>query len=195
MKKFAYTQSSKLTGWRHHFDSLTEVKFVISIMEEYAYLRSPVSMYFHPGTHHLTHFPRLFHRRYTPDFLIRHLQTHEAFLVEIKPRAFEGHPKLSEHELIANNYIRSMKFDWTYKVVFDDEIILTADQLSEFEDCLRIRDEAGRLDWFEHYVKKMSALPAHLMVGSNAHIDFIMRGWITGPPNLFTSLMIKNGRI
>jgi hypothetical protein len=177
MKKFAYTRSSRLSTWGNHFDSMTELKFAVSIMEEFAWLRSPVSMYFHPGTRQLTHFPRLFHHRYTPDFLIRHVQSRKAFLIEIKPRAFDGHPQLSEHELVANNYIRSMKFDWTYKVVFDDEIILTSDQLTEFQHCLHLKYKSDRRKWFEQYCKKMSAVPGGLIASSNAHIDFIMRGW------------------
>ena len=183
--KFEYRPAQKMTGWGHHFDSMTEVKFAISIMEEYAFIRSPVSMYFNPGNCRLAHFPRLFHHRYTPDFLIRHLQTRKAMLVEIKPRAFQGNPQLEQHEIVATNYIRSMKFDWIYKVVFDDEIILSEDQLAHFEECLSLKDETKRHSWYEHYFKQMSALPPHLMEKSNAHIDFIMRGWISHQPNLF----------
>lgn len=186
IKKFQYRPAQKLVGWGYSFDSLTEVKFTISVMEEYAFMRSPVSMYFNPASGQITPFPRLFHRRYTPDFLIRNLETREAFLIEIKPRAFQGNDELKLHETAANNYIRALKFDWIYKVVFDDEIILTEDQLNDFKQFLRLKGKTGRYKWFTDYLRKMSALPGRLTERSNAHIDFVMRGWTTGQPNLFT---------
>jgi hypothetical protein len=39
---------------------------------------------------------------------------------------------------VAENYIRWKNYDWKYKVVFDDEIILTAKQLEQFEDCCKL---------------------------------------------------------
>lgn len=184
---FQYSKAQPLNGWGYRFDSMTEVKFAISVMEEFAFIRSPVSMYFHPGNLQLTPHQRLFHRRYTPDFLIRHLRTKLAFLIEIKPRAFEGNPELDQHLQVANNYIHALKFDWIYKVVFDDEIILNEQQLKDFEECLSLRPEF-RYGWFNQYLKKMSSLPPRLIDRSNAHIDFIMRGWETAAPNLFTSI-------
>lgn len=184
---FHYRKAQPLAGWGYRFDSMTEVKFAISVMEEYAFIRSPVSMYFHPGNFSLVAHPRLFHRRYTPDFLIRHLHTKQAFLVEIKPRAFEGNAELDQHQQVACNYIRALKFDWKYIVVFDDEIILNEQQLKDFEECLSLEPEF-RYDWFDQYLKKMSSLPPRLIDKSNAHIDFIMRGWETSAPNLFTSV-------
>jgi hypothetical protein len=184
-RKFNYQRPTPLGGWGYRFDSMTEVKYAISVMEEYAFTRSPVSMYFHPGTFELAPHPRLFHRRYTPDFLVRHLETKQAFLIEIKPRAFEKETQLDQHRKVANDYIRSLKFDWTYKVVFDDEIILDEQQLASFEECLALKPEY-RFAWFDSYVRRMSAALIRLPNRKNAHIDFLMRGWETGQPNLFT---------
>lgn len=184
-QKFQYRKARPLAGWGYRFDSMTEVKFAISILEEYAFIRSPVSMYFHPGSFELTAHPRLFHLRYTPDFLIRHFQTKQAFLVEIKPRAFQGNPQLDHHEKVAASYIRALKFDWVYKVVYDDQIILNEQQLTDFEECMRLRPDL-RFGWFEQYLKKMSCATPRLTDRSAAQIDFVMRGWETGPPNLFT---------
>ncbi|MES2328572.1 MAG: hypothetical protein V4539_03150 [Bacteroidota bacterium] len=185
--RFQYNKAQPLAGWGYRFDSMTEVKFAISVMEEFAFIRSPVSMYFHPGSFQLTAHPRLFHRRYTPDFLIRHLRTKMAFLVEIKPRAFERNTELDQHRQVATNYIRALKFDWIYKVVYDDEIILNEQQLHDFEECLSLKPEF-RYAWFDKYLKRMSSLPPRLMDRSNAHIDFIMRGWESAAPNLFTPI-------
>lgn len=96
-----YRICRKISGWGFQFDSLTELKYAISIMEEYHFLRSPVSIYYHPGTKLTIDHIRRCHLRYTPDFLIRHKQTFEAFVVEIKPRTFEHHPQLLLRKVVA----------------------------------------------------------------------------------------------
>ena len=185
--KFKYSNAVKTSGWGIHFDSLTEVKFALSILEDHAFLRSPVSMYFHPGTFNLVCFPRLCHRRYTPDFLIRNIETGQATLIEIKPRAFEGQAQLDHHEIIATNYIRSMKFDWSYKVVFDDQIILTETQLKYFDEFLSINSSSGRIAWFQEYARRISTYVSVPFDNQNARTDFVMRGWRTKQLNLFST--------
>jgi hypothetical protein len=97
-------------------------------MNDYEILRERVAIYYHPDTLQPTDYIRTCHRRYTPDFLVRHKQTGQAFLVEIKPRAFEEEPQLPVLKQIAENYIRWKKYDWQYKVIFDDEIVLDKEQ-------------------------------------------------------------------
>lgn len=84
MKLFEYIPSRKIGGWGCQFDSLTEFKFAISIMDEYEFLRSRVSIYYDPKTKMSSDYIRECYSRYTPDFLIRHKETLEATLVEIK---------------------------------------------------------------------------------------------------------------
>ena len=69
---FRYGRSHKIVHWGCAFDSLTELKYAISIMEEYEFLRARVTIYYHPGTKLPTDYIRECHRHYTPDFLIRH---------------------------------------------------------------------------------------------------------------------------
>lgn len=185
---FHYRKSHKIIHWGCTFDSLTELKYAISIAEEYEFLRGRVSIYFHPGTKLPTDYIRDCHRRYTPDFLIRHKKTGEAFLVEIKPRAFQDDPQLTLRKEVAENYIRWKKFDWTYKVIFDDEIILSAEQLEEFEKCCKLKSKSARLLWLEEYNKKFdrSAPSFFSTVPHNTSIEFVMfgrvkrRGWQAG---------------
>lgn len=172
---FLYRAPQPVSGWGCRFDSLTELKFAVSILGEYAFMRSPVSMYFHPTSGELSHFPKRSYRRYTPDFLIRHKETARASLIEIKPRAYEGQPQLDIHELVATTYIRSMKFDWTYKVVYDDQVILSDEQLLAFRDCLRLGDQSSRFQWYEDYHYRVTGLPPR--PPSNRELDFLMRGW------------------
>src|SRR5690606_39057930 len=152
--KFLYGPSCKLVNWGCSFDSLTELKFAISIMEDYAFLSQPVSIYYDLSSRQPVNRVRRCHRHYTPDFLIRHKDTGQAFLVEIKPRAMEGHSQLSLRRQVAKNFIRAKGFDWQFKIVFDDEIILTEDQLSDFEEYSRLKTKSDRAKWFKQYCQK-----------------------------------------
>jgi hypothetical protein len=121
---------------------------------------------------------RQFHRRYTPEFLIRHRKTHECFLIEIKPRSMEFHPYLSSRKLEAENFISVEKLDWKYKIVFDDEIILTSDQLEEFEQCFKLNSISAWKNWFEDYSQRLSRVK-HLIqthAPDNKKIKFLMFG-------------------
>ena len=178
MTTFKYTASRRITGWGYCFDSLTELKYAISISDEFEFLRARISIYYHPGTLQPTDYIRDCHRRYTPDFLIRHQQTGEAFLVEIKPRAFQGDPQLSLRKEVAENYIRWKNYDWKFKVVFDDEIILNAEQLDDFEECRKLKSKSSYKTWFEQYHKKLdrSSLSFFKKTSDNKKIEFVMLG-------------------
>jgi hypothetical protein len=177
-KKFRYGKSHKIINWGCGFDSLTELKYAVSIMEEYEFLRGRISIYYHPGTKQPTDYIRECHRRYTPDFLIRHKETGKAYLVEIKPRAFQHESQLVQRKEVAENYIRWKGFDWEYKVVFDDQIILTSEQLEEFEECCRLKAKSAWKIWFAEYNKKFDRSAPILIskVPSNSDIQFVMFG-------------------
>ena len=176
--KFRYGKSCKIVNWGCSFDSLTELKFAISIMDEYEFLRARVSIYYHPGTKKPTDYIRMCHHRYTPDFLIRHKESGEAFLVEIKPRGFEHDPRLSLRKEVAENYIRWKNYDWKYKVVFDDEIILDEEQWEEFEQCCRLKSKSAFKIWFEQYNAKFdrSSPPVFRTAPVHTKIEFVMFG-------------------
>lgn len=177
-QNFKYGKSHKIINWGCSFDSLLELKYAVSIMEDYQFLRARICIYYHPGTRKPTGYIREFHRRYTPDFLIRHKETGQAFLIEIKPRGFENDPQLLLRKEIAENYILWKNYDWKYKVVFDDEIILTAEQLEEFEQCSKLKSKSSRKLWFAEYNKKFdrSAPPLFSRVPTNTNIEFVMFG-------------------
>ena len=153
---FTYERSYRITTWGYTFDSLTELKFAVSIMEEYEFMREPVSIYYDPRTKMPVDQIRQFHRRYTPDYLIRNRETSEAFLIEIKPRSLEFHPKLLLTKTVAKNFIARENLDWKYKIVFDDEIILSADQLEEFDHCFKLNSKSAWKIWFEEYKKSFT---------------------------------------
>ncbi|PQV59483.1 hypothetical protein CLV53_11844 [Sediminibacterium magnilacihabitans] len=165
-----YRGVKRVSGWGCQFDSLTELKYAMSIMEDYYFLRSPVSIYYHPGTKITIDQVRRCHLRYTPDFLIRHKQTFEAYLIEIKPRVFQNHPQLVLRKAIAENYIARKRLDWRYKVVFDDEVILNSDQLDAFNTCPSLHTKQEVANWFN---------------------DYCLRVGHTFPDNLLTDLVIS----
>jgi hypothetical protein len=175
---FRYGKSFKIVNWGCSFDSLTELKFAISIMEEYEFLRARVSIYYHPGTRQPTDYIRQCHRRYTPDFLIRHKETGEAFLIEIKPRGFQHDAQLKLRKEVAENYIRWKKYDWKFKVVFDDEILLNAEQLEQFEDCCKLKSKSAFKLWFEAYNRRFdrSAPSFFKHAPGNTQVAFVMFG-------------------
>jgi hypothetical protein len=175
---FTYDRSFRIINWGYSFDSLTELKYAVSIMEDYEFLREPVSIYYHPATKITVEHVQHFHRRYTPDFLIRHRQTLEAFLVEVKPRSFQFHPQLRLRQRVAENFISRENLDWKFKIVYDDEIILTSDQLEQFEQCLELNSRSAWKTWFDEYSRRLSRINPCCSINSseNKRIQFLMFG-------------------
>lgn len=175
--KFNYTRARKISTWGFSFDSLTELKYTVSIMEEYAFLRAPVSIYYHPGTLITLDQIRRCHLRYTPDFLIRHKQSGQAFLVEIKPSAFAGHPQLELRRKVAENYIARKRLDWQFKVVFDDEITLTEQQLLDFETCTRLVCKKDIGKWLQEYQHRINLVSQpYNTVSQLSNTQFVLTG-------------------
>ena len=186
-KKFRYGRSFKITNWGVQFDSLLELKYAISIQDEYEFLRSRITIYYHHGTGQPTLYIREGIRHYTPDFLIRHKQTSEAFLVEIKPRAAENDPQLTLRREVAEKYIRWKKYDWKFKIVFDDEIVLNPSGLSVFQDCCKLKSKSAFKIWLAQQDKRdnRSAPTFFAKVPRDCDIRFVMLGERSGVCNDF----------
>jgi hypothetical protein len=178
MKHFKYGKSHKMIYWGCSFDSMLELKYALSIQNEYEFLRSHVPIYYDPVTKRPTNYIRANIRRYTPDFLIRHKETKKAFWVEIKPRAFSDHGQLELRKEVAEKYIQWKGYDWQYKIVFDDEIILTLDQVVQFNECCSLIGISARKTWFEKYNKRFDrSAPAFFKtVPRNGDVLFVMFG-------------------
>lgn len=176
--KFKYGKSHKIIHWGCAFDSLLELKYAISIQDEYAFLRDRVTIFYHKGTLQPANYHREGVLHYTPDFLIRNKQTGEAFLIETKPRAAEHDSKLLIRKQVAENYILSRKYDWKYKVIFDDEIILTEEMLTIFEDCCKLKSKSAFKLWFRQMNQRYdrSAPTFFGKVPNETDVRFIMFG-------------------
>jgi len=141
-------------------------------------LRERLVIFYDPATRQPIEYLRSSYRHYTPDFLIRHKTTGKTFLVEIKPHGFEGHPQLDLRKEVAEKYIRWKNYDWTYKAVFDDEIILNAEQLEDFKECYRLKSSAAFKLWFEQNNRKLNRGASSFFTNAapEARIRYIMFG-------------------
>lgn len=175
---FTYTRSQKISNWGCRFDSLTELKYAISIIEEFEFLRERVVIYYDRSTLEPTEHLRSNYTYYVPDFLIRHKMTGEAFLVEIKPRGFAGHKQLDIRKEVAERYIKWKGYDWKYIVVYDDEIFLSEQQLEDFKECCRLKSKSAFKIWFDQYNQKLNIATASIFNNASpeARIRFIMFG-------------------
>lgn len=181
MNTFTYNRSYKIVYWGCAFDSILELKFALSIQNNYEFLRSPISIYYDPLTKIPTNYIRDNIRRYTPDFLIRDKISREAFLVEIKPRAFENERQLIVRKEVAENYIRWKNYDWSFKIIFDDEIILDNQTQMQFHKCCRLIKLSERKLWFKELNDRYDrSRPSLFNVPSNKTIRFVMFGERTG---------------
>lgn len=178
-QKFKYSKSQKIIYWGCEFDSLLELKYAISIQDEYEFLRNRITIYYHHGSNKPTDYIREGVRHYTPDFLIRHKQTGEAFLIEVKPREAEHDPKLVIRKAVTENFIRWKDYDWKYKLVFSDEISLTDQQVKIYEECAKLKSKAGYQGWFSSYNKRIDrSSPSFLSTApGNGNAQFVMLGY------------------
>ncbi|SDW46033.1 hypothetical protein SAMN05444410_10313 [Hydrobacter penzbergensis] len=175
---FTYTRSQKISNWGCRFDSLTELKYAISIIEDYEFLRERVVIYYDRSTLEPTEHLRSNYTYYVPDFLIRHKMTGEAFLVEIKPRGFAGQRQMDIRKEVAERYIKWKGYDWRYIVVYDDEIILSEQQLQDFNECCRLKSKSAFKIWFDQYNRKLNIAMVSVFTNASpeARIRFIMFG-------------------
>jgi hypothetical protein len=178
MKTFNYQKSFQIIHWGCSFDSLLELKYALFIHEDYEFLRAQIPIYYDPKTKTPTNYIRNNIRRYTPDLLIRNKQTKQAFLVELKPRAFADQDQLKERKEIAEKYIQWKGWDWSFIIVFDDEFKLNSHQGKQFQECCKLIGKSERKLSFEKLNKWFDrSQPSFFKkVPSNAQVRFIMYG-------------------
>jgi hypothetical protein len=148
---FTYRKSYRIAYRGCCLHSLLELKFVLSIEEEYRFLRAPVPIWYHPATHTTTDYFQEGIKTYTPDFLIRHKQTGQAYLIELKPTGYNLQPAISIYNSIAAHYISRHGYDWAYKIVFDQDIRLTDAQSARFRLLANKRESFKDLFALAHF--------------------------------------------
>jgi len=78
--------------------------------------------------------------RPTPDLLIRHKESQEAYLIELKPDGYNDQEKLYQYKTIADNYIHHYEYDWLYKLITYRDIALTPEEEAVYQSLARDRD-------------------------------------------------------
>src|ERR1043165_6105894 len=117
-KHFKYGRSFQIPYRGCFFHSLLELKYAISIEEEYRFLREPVIIGYNPKTFAVTNYFRDGVCMYTPDFVIRNKTDSSAYLIELKPRKFFTEQLFAKYQSIAQNFIRYHGLDWKFKIIF-----------------------------------------------------------------------------
>jgi hypothetical protein len=118
------------------FHSLSELKYALAIEDEFAFLREGIEIYYDPHLQESTLYIREHTRKYRPDFLIRNWSDSKAYIIEIKPSGFDNYEQLAMRQKVSEHFIKTYNYDWEYKVVYTDEIILSEKQQLKF-DALR----------------------------------------------------------
>jgi hypothetical protein len=193
---FKYTAPKPIAYRNCLFHSRAELKFVLSIEAEYRFLREHVTIWYNPKSntplagHSVSYLPEG-SRKYTPDFLVRHKETNQAFLVEIKPSAFNDETWLQEHKMLAENFIAQKGYDWQYKIVFDNEINLTKEQWEIFNAvtgnqrgfamrCKMQEQEKKYNDYNVQYFKHVPSLDKQEELTREEYVRFVRLGVGTG---------------
>lgn len=176
MNNFQYKRSYKIIYWGYCFDSLLELKYAISIVDEYEFLHARIPVYYDLKTKRPTEYIRECTRRYTPDFLIRHKLTGEAFWIEIKPEGFNDFQVLDLRKQVAENYVAWKKYDWKFKVVFGNEIILNKRQSEIFEELCSQKSKSAFKIHFGKLNNRFDRSAPPLFSASPKHTEFVMFG-------------------
>lgn len=128
------------------FDSLLELRYAISIRDEYAYERECVKIFYNPQTNNSTNYLKENTKSYKPDFLIRNHKTGQAYLIEVKPDGFDDYDALTRFQQICHHYIIANHYDWEYKIVFENDIALSQQQQELYDAII-----SNKILYRQHY--------------------------------------------
>jgi len=154
---FKYKKAYRIAYRNCFFDSLLELKFALSIEQDYRYLREPYLIGYDPKTLQVTHHFREETKIYTPDFLIRCKTSNKAYLVEIKPSAFRNGGDAIAYQQIAQNYIQLLHKDFQFKMVYEEDIILSESQQRRYNLFVAKKDQFADLFSLHQLDRKYNA--------------------------------------
>ncbi len=103
--------------------------------DKFAFLREGIEIYFDPQLMESTLYIREHTKKYRPDFLIRNWSDNKTYLIEIKPSGFDNYEQLAMRQKVSEHFIKAYNYDWEYKVIYTDEIILSEKQQQKFDAC------------------------------------------------------------
>lgn len=115
-------------------DSLLELRFILSIEETHAWVRDGLEIFF--TIDEVPEGVKGGLSSYTPDFLIRNVQTGKATLVEVKPESYTNKWELLRRKEIAENFIRQFGYDWDFSIIYSNQITLSQSALQKYQQLL-----------------------------------------------------------
>lgn len=115
------------------FESPYELKYALSIEEDYAYLLHPKRIYdsFYRGNGKVVEINERT-ANYTPDFLIRSYQENTACVIEIKGHSFNDLQQYEKRNAIMNRYLGTLENPPDFRWVFWDDKMLSKDKAEKF---------------------------------------------------------------
>jgi hypothetical protein len=178
MQQFRYKKSFKIIYRNCCFRSLPELRFAISIEDTCSFLREHVQIWYDPKTKKSTNYIQESTKKYTPDVLIRDKSGSKAWLVEIKPRAFQYCHQLYLRKQVAENYIQAKGLDWSFVIVFDDEIKLTLQQEKKYKELCKLKSQSAFKIQFEKINNRYDRNQPRLFktVPDNTFVQFVKYG-------------------
>ena len=167
--KFTYAYKSKTIFYKGCvFDSTVELKYALSIEDTHAWLRNGIEIYY--GINVQPSGIKTNLHCYRPDFLVRNLATYQAELIEIKPDGFTKEMQRKRFKTVAK-YIKRFDYDWSFRIITESEIILSAEQWLLFKEIL-----ATQNDW--QHQPCIMLLQNTTSLSDQAYQDFVRNGLV-----------------
>ena len=164
---FSYEYKSKSIFYKGCvFDSNVELKYGLSIEGTHAWLRNGIEIYY--GINVQPSGIKTNLHCYRPDFLVRNLVTHQAALIEIKPDGFTKEMQQKRAKTV-DKFIKRFKYDWSFRVITESEIILSPAQWLHCKEIL-----ATQNNW--HHQPCIMLLQNTTSLSDQAYQDFVRNG-------------------
>ena len=157
--------------------SVQQVKFLLSVADDYEFICPAPAIYFDPVTYQPTFCIDRLHQAFCADFLIRNRIIGQAFLIEVLPDFLADDPRLLVRRQIAENYIAGKGHDWKYKCLFEEEILLTSGESMLFDSYAQMCCEEDRREWLMDYLSFSYLLkPVCFQSPHYSLLDFLIHG-------------------
>lgn len=168
MEIFTYTQKAQTIYYKGQvLDSLLELKYILMMEETHAWLREGLGIYY--NIDHLTSGMKSWLHVYSPDFLVRDWASGKAELIEIKPEEFDDYESLRQRRKISRHFLNRFGYDWTFKVIYESDIILSQTQWIKYRHVLQMQ-----YDWLHKPCQYL--LQNHSVLTDSEYTCFVRSG-------------------
>jgi hypothetical protein len=154
------------------FLSPQRIKFLLFV-DQYEFISPALSIFYDPVTYLPTFIIDRLHQEYRADFLIRHRETGEALLVDLFPLDMACGARMFLRRRIAERYIAWKGYDWEYRCLFQEYIMLTPNENVLFETYGMMNSDEDRRKWLLDYMAMVTMLkPSAFQFPNYSLLDF-----------------------